>query len=810
MGKGKKRKARKKDSVVKYLESSRVVTWGLLAAVMGIFTAIQYPNLFITKHLYSLGDVAEIDIKAPKDFLVEDKQGTQAKREQSAEEVLTVYDLDAQLVSKLNSQIKEAFELARTAIRSEKANLVLNDDSNPQLAEKKAIEEKIWQTKPEFEKIIGISISSGAYKILMKEEFSKDISNLIAKIISEILNNGVVANKDVLLRESKRGIALRTLGTDSERVVINLKQFYGSDQAKTMVRVVAQPLVKDLNYNLINLIVDFCQRIVQPNITLNKSETQQRKQAAVDEVKPVFYKIKTGEMILREGERASELQLLKLRAMQTQKNQEKMYAKSMGALLMVLCLLLTVYFLITHRADRPALRNNKDLLFVCSMLVAFFYLPSICSVLFKSLMHMTTYSVSATSMKFGIPIASGAMTICLFMGLDVAVSFAVVIAACSAVIFDNQFEIFIFFLLNSSMAAYWLQDCRERKVFVRAGIKIGILNILLASAIWVYTGHFSASKLFWDCTFAFLGGIGSGIITAGLVPLLEIAFGYTTDIRLLELANLDRPILRRLMLEAPGTYHHSVIVGSMVEAAASEIGANPLLAKVCGYYHDIGKINKPLYFVENQTDGKNRHDKLAPSMSSLILISHVKHGVEIARENKLGQTIIDTIRQHHGTTLIKYFYEKAKQKKGVDAVKIEDFSYPGPKPQTREAGLVMLADVVEAASRTLENPTPSRIQGNVQKLINMLFTDGQLDNCELTLRDLHNIAKSFNKILNGIHHHRIEYPDSQAVKNGKNGKDKKDKDKDGNPDQQQAKQGKDSTGKNTENGEGNLRRLGIS
>ena len=148
------------------------------------------------------------------------------------------------------------------------------------------------------------------------------------------------------------------------------------------------------------------------------------------------------------------------------------------------------------------------------------------------------------------------------------------------------------------------------------------------------------------------------------------------------------------MIDAPGTYHHSIIVGSLVEAAAAEIGANPLLTKVCAYYHDIGKINKPLYFIENQRDGKNRHDKLAPSMSSLILISHIKHGVEIASKNKLGKQITDTIRQHHGTSLITYFYDKAKQQKGEDAVKIEDFRYPGPKPQTREAGLVMLADVV--------------------------------------------------------------------------------------------------------------------
>ncbi|MDM8535329.1 HDIG domain-containing protein, partial [Desulfobacterales bacterium HSG17] len=288
-----------------------------------------------------------------------------------------------------------------------------------------------------------------------------------------------------------------------------------------------------------------------------------------------------------------------------------------------------------------------------------------------------------------------------------------------------------------------------------------------------------------------------------LAPLFELIFGYTTDIKLLELSNLDQPIMRQLMLEAPGTYHHSVTVGTMVEAAAGEIGANPLLAKVCGYYHDIGKIKKPMYFIENQARGKNRHDKLAPSMSSLILINHLKEGVELAKAHKLSQPIIDTIRQHHGTSLIRYFYNKAVQLKGDDAIKIEDFRYPGPRPQTRESGLVMLADVVEAASRALENPTPSRIQGLVRDLFNNIFTDGQLDNCELTLKDLHAIASIYNKILNGIHHHRIEYGETPTQQ--QNGKKTN-----GNSDSKQPKKRTDQGSDSEAEGTRNLRRLGIS
>jgi putative nucleotidyltransferase with HDIG domain len=206
-----------------------------------------------------------------------------------------------------------------------------------------------------------------------------------------------------------------------------------------------------------------------------------------------------------------------------------------------------------------------------------------------------------------------------------------------------------------------------------------------------------------------------------------------------------------------------------VEAAAESINANPLLARVAAYYHDIGKASKPLYFIENQAGEENRHDKLTPSMSALILISHIKEGAELAREKHLGQAIIDIIRQHHGTGLIRFFYDRAQNQAEALGQTVEetDFRYPGPKPQTREAGIVMLADCVEAASRTLINPTPDHIQGMVQNIINRIFTDGQLDECELTLKNLHEIARSFNRILNGIFHHRIDYP--EQVHKGGNG-----------------------------------------
>jgi len=782
-----------KNSLIEFLKTGDPVRWILLFSVMTVFTVILYPHILFTKHTWQIGDVADRDIKASEDFLIEDKAATEKKQKEESRLVLPVYDHNARLVSQITLNVENAFHMMQEILQkkenaaageAEALSSLPSGDENRE----KNLHDRILEKKEEFEKHIGIPISTGAFRILESSQFSEDISDLILKILKEILENGVVANKDLLLRESDRGIVLRTVDSQEEQIITNLKKFYGLDQAQTMVRVVGQPMLRDQNYTMINLIVDLTQQILQPNITFNLNETEQRKKKAEEAVQPIFYKIKAGEMILREGERVTELQMLKLEALRRQNRQESRFARVVGNLLIVMCMLMITVFLHMQKPGRQALRTNRELLFLSVLLIFYFLFPGIFLTIFDSLSRNTPFHLSENSMFFGIPLASGAMTVCLFMGFGIAASYSLVLSVCTAVIFQSRFEVFVYFFSTCLMAAYWMQSCRERKVFIRAGFKTGLLNMGVATALSFYMADFSVGNFFWNLVAAFMGGIFSGVLTAGIVPLMEMTFGYITDITLLELANLEQPILRRLMMEAPGTYHHCVVVGTMVEAAAAEIGANPLLAKVCGYYHDIGKIRKPLYFVENQRNGKNRHDKLAPSMSALILISHVKDGVDMAVKNKLGPDIADAIRQHHGTSLIKFFYEKARQLKGEDAVNIGDYRYPGPKPQTREIALVMLADVVEAASRTLEEPTPSRIQGLVRNLIAKIFTDGQLDDCELTLRDLNNIEETFNKILNGIHHHRIEYPDQKTGTEGK--------EKDGSTDNRQPKSvpGEDSSG----------------
>ncbi len=409
------------------------------------------------------------------------------------------------------------------------------------------------------------------------------------------------------------------------------------------------------------------------------------------------------------------------------------------------------------RKYRP---ENRDLLFLATIFVTHILILKI-SIFISAALGSAFPYVDQNAYYYIFPFAVGTLLVRIVLNSEISLVFAILSAIVTGTLFGNSFAIMIFAFLTSLSGAHWVRHVTERSSLFRAGLRLGMFNFVLLFALHLMTSRPFDLQLLYKLGFGFAGGLVAAVVVTGIVPLVESIFRYTTNIKLLELANMNNPLLRDLMVQAPGTYHHSIIVGNLAEAAAENIGVNPLMVRVAAYYHDIGKIKKPLYFIENIGGQENRHDKLAPSMSSLILMAHVKDGTEMAREHRLGQTLIDIIRQHHGTGLMKFFYDRAKSKAvpGVEHIDERDYRYPGPKPQTREAALILLADAVEAASRTLTDPTPARIQGMVQKIINNIFIDGQLDECELTLKDIHNIAKSFNLVLGGIFHYRVDYPE---------------------------------------------------
>jgi len=357
------------------------------------------------------------------------------------------------------------------------------------------------------------------------------------------------------------------------------------------------------------------------------------------------------------------------------------------------------------------------------------------------------------------PIAAFVVLLSLLVSVRVSLVYTFVMYILISVVNDFSSVLPILLISGSLVSIINVKKIRNRSKFVSIGVKVTFVMIMI-NIIFVMLGYCELKNIEMNIWYSMLNGFISVLVILALLPLLETLFSKTTNIKLIELADFNNPILKRLMLEAPGTYHHSLMTASIAEQAADAIGENSLLARVCSYYHDIGKLKNPEYFIENQNRSKNPHDELSPSMSGLVLVSHVKDGVAFAKQYKLDKVIIDAIRQHHGTSLIQYFYFKAiEQNKDIDE---RDFRYPGEKPTTKVSAILMVADSIEAISRTLKDTSAGKLKEVVEKVINNKFTDGQFSDCPITLKDLVKISESMTTTLCGMYHARIEYKNSKG------------------------------------------------
>jgi cyclic-di-AMP phosphodiesterase PgpH len=741
-----------------------IIRWVVLVLLSIIISLFLNPGLMERPKEYKLGDIAEADIKAPADVLVKNIETTEKERAKAYQSVPYVYDYDPS-ASNLRLRLSEAITETRNIVSVKPVDPLAPSREEDTPADTNELKKDMGQR---FFRTLELTYDEKLYNRLLLSGCPPILESSIIRLVNEIFKKGVVANLSTLATQIQKGIALQSIQTQKEELITDPEKFYDVQSAIKRVEERKADLLKDnIPQDITDLAVELASLLIKPNVTFNKRETELRKDDAVKAVKDSYYQVKQGEMIVREGERVGNSHLAKLAAVTSVLEDRNVLSRIPGMTVLI-AILFSVFYITGFMKFKPATRDNSHLIFSAATLLTVFIFTWSFSFIAEE-MARGFHNFGSRALLFALPITFGAILITVFQGMNMAMFFSLLFSVFASMTISGNFEFLIYYFIGSIYASYLVREYRERGILIKIGLKIGLLNVLISLAIESIYGQFFTVEVLVSVIAAFLGGIFGGVISTGIIPLVEMAFGFTTDIKLLELANLDQPLLRDLMVQAPGTYHHSVIVSNMVEATAKAINANPLLAKVSAYYHDIGKMKKPLYFIENQMGGENRHEKLAPSMSSLILIAHVKDGVELAKQHKLGQEITDIIQQHQGKGLIAYFYQKAKEQamsknnKGVD-VKEDDFRYPGPKPQTKEAGLVMLADMVEAASRSLSDPTPARINGTVQKIINKVFSDGQLDECELTLKDLHEIAKSFNKTLSGIFHQRVEYPEPETTK----------------------------------------------
>jgi putative nucleotidyltransferase with HDIG domain len=684
------------------------------------------------------GSIATRDVVAPRDLIVPDPAATSRRRAEAVAETVPVYDWDSVAPARVEQELRESFRRAREARKSFRGR-----------------GEATEAVRDAFD----LPIGDEALSALLRLGFSEELEDRLVGAGLELYQGGVVDNRELLLENQGHGVLVRDPAAGREVRRRNLTEAveYGSEaKAALAVRLASGPLRKQERSE----VAAFLAAALRPNLTFNSTETAKRRQDAARSVESVFTKIPRGKVIVRKGDEISPHAAQLITVVRASVTDPSFWAKLVGIALLQ-GFAAGVFWMDARRQQRRKRERSSDVVYgsVLATGILFALLTRGAFALAQALSSSFDGAAWAAHTYYAIPFAAGAIVASLVAGLGPALLFAAVHAIGAGVLMGQSFPFVLFALVGSLAGAFALGRLRARSVLLAMGAVVAAANVLSICVIALLSGE----PLHWDFAADLLVGLAGGWFVAMVVgiflPIFEHFFHVTTDIRLLELSNQNLPLLRTLALEAPGTYQHSLMTGHLAEAAAKAIGADALLARVSGYYHDIGKTRMPEYFIENQPKGYNRHDRLEPSMSALVIAAHVKEGVEMAKRARLPEPILAAIREHHGTKLIRYFHQKALTKASPQGeVREMDYRHSGPKPSTRATGILMIADAVEAASRTLIEPTPAKIRSMIQTIVDDCLRDGQFDECDLTMRDLAVIVSSLERTVATMYHHRIDYP----------------------------------------------------
>ena len=491
---------------------------------------------------------------------------------------------------------------------------------------------------------------------------------------------------------------------------------------------------------------------VIPNYVFDPKATDAKRQEASDSVQPV--QIKQGQVLVEENDLIDREVYRKLELTGLLNNSNLLKPIS-GLLLMIGLFIATLVYYFEKQQQELKLKNKSLLLF------------SIITTLILVIMEVVSLfqKIEYTNIGYLVPIAAGAILFRLLLNERLAILGSIILAICGSMMFNQgvtgtfNYVIGIYYLISSISGILFLGKHNARSKILQAGLFVSFINmIIVLSLLLIQNTALSPVEIGTLMLMGVVSGLASSVLIIGLMPFFETGFGILSTMRLIELSNPNHPLLRKILTETPGTYHHSVMVANLSEAACEAVGANGLLARVGAYYHDLGKTKRPQYFIENQMNMDNPHDKLSPQLSKNIIIAHTTDGANMLRSYKFPKELVDIAEQHHGTSLLKFFYYKAKEK--GDQITEKEFRYLGPKQQSKEAAIISVADSVEAAVRSMHNPNPERIEKLVRGIISDKLQDGQFSECDLTFRELDTIAKTLCATLKGIFHSRIEYPEA--------------------------------------------------
>ncbi len=718
--------------------------------------------------LPNIGEIADSDIVAPVDLIIEDKETTEKRRSEAVERILPVYRLDQNTFITTEERIREFFQFGRIAFKERTANKIQED----------------------FQKDVSdnydITIPPRNLNYLIKSKFSASIEDNLINLVGKISKNGIIASKRLFIHEEEtKGLTL--IRAQDDEKAINVPDLMDITESKQALSEEINNL--DISQNEKSVLTILSHAFVSQNIRYDALETQERQDLARSNVEIVFYTIKKGKVIIRKGDevKADALKEINIINQNLQAKPSWLTNFTGTFILFALLLLTSWYYLKSLHDHRRAFRYFKMQVLVLLLSLLFYKLSLFLAGTFSESASFPLFQ-TAESYQYAFPFQMGTLLFAFLTTSPVALIYVVINSLVIGYLFNASFYMMVFSLVGGFAAIYGIKyyGKQKRTTPFRAGLFIiAPINILVIIATHLIREKLGPVEIFTsEILMGVIGGLFSAALAFLFLPVFESIFAFVTQSRLLELSNSDLSIFKEMALKAPGSYHHSLIVASVAEEAAKEIGLDSMLVKTGALYHDIGKIKRPEYFIENLTRNADMHKDLKPSMSTLVIINHVKNGVELARKLKLPKRIRDMIEQHHGNSLVRYFFEKAKEKYDPEMQKIgeESYRYPGPIPKSKEAALVMLADSIEAASRSLKTPSEANLKRLITKVFTMHMQDGQMDDCSFSLKELRAIASSFLTTMDTIYHPRVEYPGfdfegkkSQRPKKTKNPNDRNNK-----------------------------------
>ncbi len=716
-----------------------------------------------------VGEIATRDIISPITITIEDRQGTDERRERAEANIPPVYSYNLKIFDAVREKIKQFFEMAR-AWQSSSVSSSLKDLQN-NLSEN-----------------LGIDLDEATLNQLARQKFSSELEELLVEILTPLLSKEIVLSRSLFNHgEAEKGLLVIK---GKEEKLLKAAEVLDLKEARAFLNAEIDSL--EIPSRQRNILKTLAPVFIVPTINYDAQETEIRRLKARNQVEPVFYTIKKGKVLIRKGDEATPSVIEQISIINQQiSNQAHWLVQFFG----LLFLYAVVFFFIWNFLEwLAAVEKKLNLLQMIgfSLLLSFVIYKASLFVAEAMSTSLSIINVNKDSLTYGFPFQFATFIFALLTRREIAVIYCVINSLLAGYLHGGDYFTGIYVLLGGIAAIYGLRYylASSRNSILKAGLMVlAPFQVILVLLTYLIRQSFpDFSNMSAELLSAAAGGLLSAALAFVLLPPFESLFGFVTDTKLHELTNSDLPIFRQLALEAPGTYHHSLIVSTLAEKAAEKINASSLLVKAGGLYHDIGKMKRPEYFSENQTSREDVHRELTPSLSTLVIINHVKDGIDLARKLKLPQPLIDLIAQHHGTSIVRYFFHKAKQKYDPELHKIEaeDFRYPGPTPRSKEAGLLLLADSVEAAARSLNNPTRQNLKRVITEIFNNHIQDGQLDDCGFTLKDLRVIANSFLITLDAIYHPRPKYPgfdfEKQAEKkeegkkkNGRNNKQTEEK-----------------------------------